>query len=231
MVAPPSDSYPPEMPSSAPRRSTSVQLTLVKSAPVSVQPPKLTLSSVAPPNSASRSMQSSNLTSVSFPLRKFTESSLQSRNVTRRIEAEKACTPASAQPVSVTSCQPVSARSQATNLVSRSGVSVNRAFRSRAPSNEVLTNEQSRKWLFPASAPGNEAPSNCRPSYSSSGSRSPWYGVRSAAMGPTLPAQVGQHRQHHETDDRQGQGPGGGPGRAGDYLRHAEGTHVQFRGL
>jgi hypothetical protein len=188
MVAPRSDSYPAVMPSAASRRSTSLQLTLVKSARVSVQPPKLTRSSVAPPNSASRSRQSSNLTSVSVALRKFTESSLPSRNVTRRIEAEKACTPASAQPVSVTSCQPVSARSQATNLVSRSRVSVNRAFRSRVSSNEVLTNEQSRKWQFPASAPANEAPSNCRLSYSSSGSRSPWYGVRSSAMGPTLPA-------------------------------------------
>ena len=188
MVAPRSDSYPAVMPSAAPRRSTSVQLALAKSARVSVQPPKLTRNSVVPPNSASRSRQSSNLTSVSVELRKFTESSLQSRNVTRRIDAEKACTPASAQPVSVTSRQPVSARSQATNLVSRSGVSVNRAFRSRAPSNEVLTNEHSRKWQFPAWVPANEAPSNCRPSYSSSGSRSPSYGVRSPTMGPTLPA-------------------------------------------
>jgi hypothetical protein len=160
MVAPRSDSYPAVMPSAAPRRSTSVQRTLVKSARVSVQPPKPTRSSVAPPNSTSRSRQSSNVTSVSVPLRKFTESSLQSRNVTRRIEAEKACTPASAQPARVTSCQPVSARSQPTNLVSRSWVSVNRAFRSRPPSNDVPANEQSRKWQFPASAAANEAPSN-----------------------------------------------------------------------
>jgi hypothetical protein len=205
MVVPRSDSYPAVMPSAAPRRSTSVQLTLAKSAPVSVQPPKLTRSSVAPPNSASRSRQSSNLVSVRVALRKFTESSLQSRNVTRRIEAEKACTPASAQPVSVTSCQPVSARSQATNLVSRSWVSVNRAFRSRAPSNVVLTNEQSRKWQLPAWVPANEAPSNCSPSYSSSGSRAPSYGVRSAAMGLTLPAQVGQHRQHPAVVFRRGE--------------------------
>jgi len=104
------------------------------------------------------------VTSLSVPLRKFTESSLQLRNVTRRIEAEKACTPDNAQPSSVTSCQPVSARSQATNLVSRSVTSVNRAFRSRPPSNVVPANEQSRKWQCPASASVNEAPPNSTPS-------------------------------------------------------------------
>src|SRR5690242_9970875 len=164
IVVPRSDSYPPVMPSAAPRRSTLVQVAFVRSAPVSVLPPKLTWRSVALPNSVSRSTQFSNVTSVSAPLRKFTESSLQSRNVTRRIEQEKACTPDSAQPSSVTSCQPVSARSQATNLLSRSVTSVNRAFRSRPPSNEVLTNEQSRKWQCPASASANEAPSNSTPS-------------------------------------------------------------------
>src|SRR5271166_6365241 len=182
MVAPRSDSYPAVMPRVAPRRSTSVQLTFVKSARVSVQPPKLTRRSVAPPNSTSRSRQFSNVTSVSVPLRKFTESSLPSRNVTRRIEAEKACTPASAQPVSVVSCQPVSARSLATNLVSRSRVSVNRDFLSRPPSKAALTNSQSRKWQWLAAVSPNEASANRTPSYSSSGSRPPSCGVSSPAM-------------------------------------------------
>src|SRR5271165_3974087 len=187
MMAPRSDSYPAVMPSSAPRRSTSVQLTLAKSARVSVQPAKLTRRSVAPPNSASRSRQFSNVTSVSVPLRKFTASSLQSRKVTRRIEAEKAWTPASAQPASVVSSQPVSARSQATNLTSRRRVSVNLALLSRPPSKEAPANSQSRKWQFLASASANEAAANARPSYSSSGSRPPWCEVSSLGMDPTLP--------------------------------------------
>src|ERR1035441_8671926 len=119
IVTPRSDSYPAVIPGSAPRRSTSVQVALVKSARDKVLPGKLTRSSLAPPNSVSRSRQFSNVTSVRLPLRKFTESSLQSRKVTRRIEAEKACTPASALPVRVTSCQPVSARSVETNRGSR----------------------------------------------------------------------------------------------------------------
>src|SRR6266581_678964 len=176
------------MPSAAPRRSTSEQLTLAKSARISVQPPNVTRCSVAPPKSASRSRQFSNVTSVSAPLRKFTESSLQSRNVTRRSAAEKTCTPASAQPVSVVSSQPVSARSVATNLVSRSAVSVNLALRSLPPSKQTPVKEQSRKWQLPAAASSNEAPSNRTPSYSSSGSRSPRCGVRSPTMAPTLPA-------------------------------------------
>ena len=120
----------------------------------------MTRCSVAPPNSASRSRQFSNVTSVSVLLRKFTESSLQSRKVTRRIEAEKACTPASAQPASVVSSQPVSASSVATNLTSRRRVSVNRAFLSRPPSKDAPANSQSRKWQFPASASANVASAN-----------------------------------------------------------------------
>src|ERR1700677_3537038 len=199
MVAPRSDSYPPEMPRPAPRRSTSVQVTFAKSARVRVLPGKLTRSSRAPANSTSRSRQFSNVTSVRPPLRKFTESSLQSRNLTRRSAAEKACTPASEQPARVTSSQPVSARSLDTNLVSRSVVSVNLALRSRASPNDTLRNEQSRKWQFPAAASSNETPEKSRPSYSSSGSRPPSWGVSSPtwpAMDSTLPAQVGQHGQY-----------------------------------
>src|SRR5580704_10072719 len=189
MVAPRRDSYPAVMPSPAPRRSTSVQVTFAKSARVRVLPGKLTRTNRAPPNSVSRSRQFSNVTSISVPLRKFTESSLQSRKVTRRIEAEKACTPASAQPASVVSSQPVSARSLATNLTSRRRVSVNRAFLSRPPSKEAPANSQSRKWQFRASASAKEAPANARPSYSSSGSRSPSCRVSSPLIGtdPTGP--------------------------------------------
>ena len=39
---------------------------------------------------------------------------------------------------------------------------MNRVFRSRLPSNEVPTNEQSRKWQSLASASANEAPANCQ---------------------------------------------------------------------
>src|ERR1700728_2398471 len=157
------------MPSEAPRRSTLVQVTREKSARVRVQPAKLTRCSVAPPNSVSRSRQFSNCTSMSLPLRKFTESSLQSRNVTRRSEAENTWTPASAQPVSVVSSQPLSARSVETNRVSRMATSVNLDLRSLPPLKDTLLNAQSRKWQSPASASVNEASANPKPSYCSSG--------------------------------------------------------------
>ena len=80
--------------------------------------------------------------------------------MTRRIEAEKACTPASAQPASVVSSQPVSASSVATNLTSRRRVSVNRAFLSRPPSKDAPANSQSRKWQFPASVSANVVSAN-----------------------------------------------------------------------
>jgi hypothetical protein len=150
-----------------------VQVTLVKSAPTRVQPAKLTRSSVAPAKSGSRSRQFSNVTSVSVPERKLTESSLLSRNVTRRSALENAGTPASAHPVSVMSCQPVSARSVATNRTSAMVTPVNRVFRSRPPSNETLRNTQSMKWQFPAAAASNAASANSTRSYGSSASRSP----------------------------------------------------------
>ncbi len=186
MVAPRSDSYPAEIPGEAPRRSTSVQVTFVKSARIMVQPPKLTRNSVAPPNSTSRSRQFSNLTSVSVPLRKFTESSLQSRNVTRRSPAENACTPARAQPARVVSSQPVSARSLETNLVSRIVTSVNLVFLSLPSLKETLPNTQSRKWQFPVAVSSNEVSANRNPSYSWSGSRSPSCGVSDSSGTPAM---------------------------------------------
>ena len=71
-----------------------------------------------------------------------------------------------------------------TNLTSHIVVSVNLDFLNRASANDTFTNAQSRKWQLPAAISSNEAPAKSIPSYCSSGSSSPSWGVSS----PTLPA-------------------------------------------
>src|ERR1700733_13860078 len=172
------------VPRRADRRSTSLQVTWVKSAPTRVLPVNRTRDSAADPKSASRSTQSSKVTSVSLQSRKFTESSLQPRSSTRRQTQENACTPASTQPLSQASVSDDSAMSTATRRVSPNHTSVSRARRSRAPSNPVPpVNAHSANRARSASAPSKEAPSNRRRSYSPSVSRSPSKRLSSDANG------------------------------------------------
>src|ERR1700749_4574710 len=128
-------------PSRAPRRSTSLHWTRVKSVPTSVLPGNRTLESFAEPKSTSRSTQSSKVTSVSLQSRKLTESSLQPRNSTRLPTQAKAWTPANTDPLNQTS------------------VSVARP--SRPPSNPVPpVNAHSVNRAPPASASANDEPEN-----------------------------------------------------------------------
>src|SRR5215468_2532393 len=153
---------PPEPPpaSVAPRRSTSAQVTFVKSAPLKVLPANRTRVSFAPPKSASRSTQSSNATSVSEQSRKFTESSLQFLKLTRRKTPAKACTPASTHPLNHTSVHDDSAMSRATNRVSENHTSDMRARRSRPPSKVTPVNADSANRDPPATTSENAEPLN-----------------------------------------------------------------------
>jgi hypothetical protein len=145
----PAASSPPRM---APRKSTSEQVTLANARPASWEPGKRTRVSFPPEKSASRSTQSSNVTSVIVDSRKLTESSLQPRNVTRRRTRPNACMPARTQPFSQTSVMADSAASSATNRVWPNHTSVSRARRIRPPSNVTPLNAHSMNRAPPAAA-------------------------------------------------------------------------------
>src|ERR1700752_4132786 len=121
-------------PSRAPRRATDEQAGGVKSTLANWHPGKRTRTSFAEPKSTSRSTQSSNTTSVSLVSRKFTESSLQLRNRTRRPITENAWTPANTDPLNQASVSDDSAMSTATSRVSPNHTSENRERRNRPPS-------------------------------------------------------------------------------------------------
>src|ERR1700729_3377338 len=159
-------------PSRAPRRSTSLHWTRVKSVPTSVLPGNRTFESFAEPKSTSRSTQSSKVTSVSLQSRKLTESSLQPRNRTRLPTQAKAWTPANTHPLNQTSVSDDSARSTATSRVSLNHTSDSLARRSRPPSNPVPpVNAHSVNRAPPASASANDDPENSTRAESPSTSR------------------------------------------------------------
>src|SRR6266700_6816169 len=171
------------MPSSAPRRSTLSMVTPVRSVPERREPGKAVLVSFAALKSTSRSTQLSNVTSVSSASRKFTESSLQPRNTTRRRWAPNASTPAAAHLVITVSTHSVPARLVTTIRTSLSHADVKRAPRSRPSRNDTLVKAHSRNRLPPASGSPKSTSSKWAPSYTAAGASGPSWRMRVAANG------------------------------------------------